>query len=272
MRVDKVSPAQIVHVFESDKRSWTVSKRILKYCKMLFAHACGKKLIEVNPSFGIELTALMGPRLPVHKHVMVTEEERRILLQDIEDIGIGNALTSRILLATYARSIELSKARWNDGDLKAGTWCIPGAVVKTRSGFIVPLTPTVVDWFKGLEDLAGASEWVLPSRVERRRRRHGRDIHVGSTTLWAAITRALERGNIEIRRLTPHDTRSTAKGHMRNTGISREISEIALNHSSKAWKQSTTSARKFLNAASPSNADPTSSWPVKPPETYSVEV
>ena len=66
--------------------------------------------------------------------------------------------------------------------------------------------------------------------MERRRRRHGGDIHVGSTTLWAAITRAFERGDIEIRRFTPHDTRSTAKGHMRNMGISREISEIALNH------------------------------------------
>lgn len=92
---------------------------------------------------------------------------------------------------------------------------------------MVPLTPTVMDWFRDLKDLAGDSDWVLPSRVERRRRRHGGDIHVGSTTLWAAITRAFERGDIEIRRFTPYDTRSTAKGHM---GISREISEIALNH------------------------------------------
>ncbi|MFP3548964.1 hypothetical protein SB748_36860, partial [Rhizobium sp. SIMBA_035] len=31
-------------------------------------------------------------------------------------------------------------------------------------------------------------------------------------------------------RFTPHDTRSTAKGHLRNLGFSRDISEIALNH------------------------------------------
>lgn len=36
--------------------------------------------------------------------------------------------------------------------------------------------------------------------------------------------------DFDIRRFIPHDTRSTAKGHLRNLGFSREISEIALNH------------------------------------------
>lgn len=230
LRVDKVTPAHIVHIVESAERSWTVSRRILTSCKLLFAHACGKKLIHTNPAAGIDIRALMGPRPPVRKRVMLSEEELRLLLKDIDDIGLENALAFRILLATCVRSIELSKARWNDVDLDKGTWWVPDTVVKTRNGFLVPLTPTVIGWFKELKELAGGSEWVLPCRVERRRRRHGGDIHVGSTTLWAAITRAFERGDLEIRRFTPHDTRSTAKGHMRNMGISREISEIALNH------------------------------------------
>jgi hypothetical protein len=48
--------------------------------------------------------------------------------------------------------------------------------------------------------------------------------------LWAAIERAFLRGKLDVQRFTPHDTRSTAKGHMRNMGIAREISELALNH------------------------------------------
>jgi len=230
MRVDKVTPAHIVHVVVSAERSWTVSKRVLTSCKQLFAHACGKQLIYSNPAIGIDITALLGPRPPVRKRVMLTEEELCILLRDVDDIGIENALALRILLATCVRSVELTKARWEHVDLANGTWWVPDAVVKTRMGFLVPLTPTVIGWFEELKELAGGSEWVLPARVERRRRRFGRDIHVGSTTLWAAITRAFERGDIEIRRFTPHDTRSTAKGHMRNLGITREISEIALNH------------------------------------------
>ncbi|WP_322062547.1 integrase family protein [Paraburkholderia sp. J63] len=45
-----------------------------------------------------------------------------------------------------------------------------------------------------------------------------------------AIRGAFERNAFDMRRFTPHDTRSTAKGHLRNLGFSREISEIALNH------------------------------------------
>ncbi|MFT3815554.1 MAG: integrase arm-type DNA-binding domain-containing protein [Acidovorax sp.] len=230
MRVDKVTPAHIVHVIESAERTWTVTKRILTTCTRLFAYACGKKLIYSNPAVGIDFTSLMGTRPPVRKRVMLSEEELCILLKDIEDIGIENALAFRILLATCVRSVELSKARWEHVDLVAGNWWVPDTVVKTRTGFLVPLTPTIVGWFKELKELAGGSEWVLPCRVERRRRRYGGDMHVGSTTLWAAIRRAFVRGDIEIRRFSPHDTRSTAKGHLRNMGFSREISEIALNH------------------------------------------
>ena len=44
------------------------------------------------------------------------------------------------------------------------------------------------------------------------------------------VRRAFERHDIEIRKFTPHDTRSTAKGHLRNMGVSWEESEVALNH------------------------------------------
>ena len=84
--------------------------------------------------------------------------------------------------------------------------------------------------------MSGESQDVLPARQERRRRNQGGATYVASTTLWAAIIRAFERHDIEIQKFTPHDTRSTAKGHVRNIGISREISEIALNHTLKGME------------------------------------
>jgi len=112
---------------------------------------------------------------------------------------------------------------------------VHGGSVRTRQGFLVPLTPTVAQWFRQLKQLAGASEWVLPARTERRRAMHD-DTHMGRTTLWASFARAFDSGKIDIGRFTPHDTRSTAKGHMRNLGVSREISEIALNHKLKGME------------------------------------
>lgn len=134
------------------------------------------------------------------------------------------------------RSTELATARWEYVDLEAGQWIVPEENVKVRRAFMVPPTPTVVGWLRQLQELAGTSEWVLPARQERRRRNQGGDTHVGKTTLWAAIQRAFERGNIDIRRFTPHDTRSTAKGHMRNLGVTNEVSELALNHKLKGME------------------------------------
>lgn len=231
----KVVPADIVHVLESSKRSWTICKRILTSAKQLFGHACGKRLIDYNPCVGIELVALMGARPPIRRRVMLTEDEMRTLLKDIDEIGIANALALRILLATCVRSIELTKAKWEHVDLEKGTWWVPEESVKTRVGFLVPLTPTVVTWFQRLHELAQGSTWVLPARTARRVHRLGAT-HVGTTTLWASIRRAFERGSIDVRRFTPHDTRSTAKGHMRNMGIANEITELALNHKLKGME------------------------------------
>jgi integrase len=89
----------------------------------------------------------------------------------------------------------------------------------------------VVEWFRELSNMAGNSAYLLPARREDRG-----DTHLGRTTLWAAFQRAFKRGDIDIRHFTPHDTRSTAKGHLRNLGFSREISEIALNHTLKGME------------------------------------
>lgn len=223
--VRKVFPEDIVDLLDKSERPWSMKKRILSSARKLFDHAVGRQLIRTNPAAGIKLTALAGPRPPVRKRIMLTKEELQSLLNGIDAIGTENALALRILLATCVRGVELVKARWEHIDLARGTWYVPDESVKTRTGFVVPLTPTVIEWFRKLRVLAHGSDWVLPARTTQRG-----DSHVGRTTLWSALTKGFERGNLDTRRFTPHDTRSTAKGHMRNLGVSREISEIALNH------------------------------------------
>lgn len=232
-----VQAADVVHMIEASGRSWTVSKRILTTATQLFDHAAGKRMIDANPCTGIKLKALKGPRPPVKKRVMLTEKELCTLLADIDNtIGRENGLALRILLATCVRSVELAKARWEFVDFDRNTWFVPDGDVKTRTGFLVPITPTVRNWFECLKAIAGDSEWVLPARTSLRRKKHG-DTHVGGTTLWAAIDRAFTRGGLDIRRFTPHDTRSTAKGHMMNMKIPNEITELALNHKLKGMER-----------------------------------
>lgn len=234
-RVDQVTSMDVVTVLKECDWTWTMTKRALTTASKLFDHACGLTIIPINPCAGIKLTAMKGPRPPVRKRLMLAIEELKVILTGIDFIGRENALAFRILLATCVRGVELVKAKKAHLDLERGTWWVPDDSVKTRSGFLVPLAPAVVEWFRELIDISGDSAYVLPARRGDRVLALG-DVPVGRTTLWAAFNRAFVRGDIDIRRFTPHDTRSTAKGHLRNLGVSREISEIALNHKLKGME------------------------------------
>ena len=233
--VKEIEPAIIVDMLDKSGRTWTVQKRLLTSAKKLFDHAIGKQIINVNPCAGLDLKALIGPRPKIKRRVMLSKDELKVMFSCVDEIGKENALALKIVLATCVRTNELVKARWEDIDFENKVWRVPDESVKTRSGFLVPLSEPVIAWLKELQDLSLGSEWVLPARSTKRTNRLG-DTHVGNTTLWAAITRAVERGDMGTRRFTPHDMRSTAKGHMRNMGISREISELALNHKLKGME------------------------------------
>ena len=231
LNVPDVTSLDVVDMLERSGRTWTMQNRFLTNVTQVFDHAIGRQLIKVNPAAGIKLKALLGPRPPVRKRVMLKDDELRKLLSSVGEIGTENALALKILLATCVRTWELIRARWEHVDFERGSWFVPDETVKTRVGFLVPITPTVAAWFKELRGLAGDSPWVLPGRSARRAGNH-----VGRSTLAASISRAFERGDLDVRKFTPHDTRSTAKGHMRNLGVSREISEIALNHALKGME------------------------------------
>ena len=110
-------------------------------------------------------------------------------------------------------------------DLERGSWRVLGDSTKTKQEFLVPLAPLVVEWIAELIAMSGDSEWLCPARNSQ-----SKTGHVNKKILRDAINRAFATRGLHIRRFTPHDTRSTAKGHLRNLGFSREISEIALNH------------------------------------------
>ncbi|MBD9406312.1 integrase arm-type DNA-binding domain-containing protein [Acidovorax sp. ACV02] len=234
-QVNKVTSIDVVTVLKESGRTWLMTKRLLTSISKVLDHACGLTLIAANPCTGIKLSALKGPRPKTRQRVMLENKELQSLLPGIDFIGRENALAFRILLATCVRGVELVKAKKEHLDLEAGTWWVPAESVKTRAGFLVPLAPVVVDWFHELIALSGDSVYVLPTRRADRSKELG-DVPIGRTTLWAALRRAFERGDMDIRKFTPHDTRSTAKGHLMNMGVSREISEIALNHTLKGME------------------------------------
>ncbi|MDP1899818.1 MAG: tyrosine-type recombinase/integrase [Rubrivivax sp.] len=226
LTVREIEASDVVALIEASSLTWGESNMLLITTKCLFTHACGKRLINVNPCHGIMLSALLGERPPKRQRLMLTREELHLLLN--AGMRRRNALTIRILLATAVRSAELYQARWEHVDLNEAQWHIPKS--KTGAAMDIPLAPIVVDWFKELRTLAGESAYVLPAHSRGRAARRGGDTHVSKDTIRAAIGYWLDADKPAVRRFTPHDLRSTMKSHMRSLGVPRDISEMCLNH------------------------------------------
>jgi site-specific recombinase XerC len=224
--VEKVMPADIVYMIEHCGRPWSVCNTTMVLLRCIFEHAVSRRQINFNPATGINLKSVLGDPPPKRKRVMLLKDELGIVLKDIDRMmGRTDALLFRILLATCVRTIELRTAEKDLIDLDRGSWRVRAEATKTRQEFLVPLAPLVIEWLRELMALSGDSKWLCPARSTRNRKGY-----VHKDVVRAAVKRAFDVHGLDVRRFTPHDTRSTAKGHLRNLGFSRDISEIALNH------------------------------------------
>lgn len=225
-RVSRVEPKDMVDLIENSGLTWTEANMLRVTAAVLFKHAVGKKIIPRSPAAGISMESMLGKRPPIRKRLMMTSEELHVILN--ASMSRVNLLSVRVLFATAVRISEFYTARWEDVHLDAAVWHIPES--KTGPAMDIPLAPAVVEWFTELRELAMESAYVVPSRVEARRKRFGGDIHINMNTIGEAIDWWLLDETPNVRRFTAHDARSTAKSHMRALGVSRDISEMCLNH------------------------------------------
>ncbi|MEB2544363.1 tyrosine-type recombinase/integrase [Burkholderia cenocepacia] len=226
MSVQSIGPADIVAEIERHDLGWVETFTLWCVLRGLFKHAAGKKIIVSNPCAGILLDAIIGKRPEVKQRLMLTDDELHVLLNaKMRDV---NLYAIRIALATGVRISELYTARRRDLYLDEARWYIPKS--KTGPEMDIPLAPIVIDWFERLLDLAGTSEYILPARLNNRLDRHDGDTHVSKDAIREAIDYWIEHHDPAIRRFTPHDLRSTMKSHMRRLKVSRDISEMCLNH------------------------------------------
>lgn len=226
MAVRSVGPADVVAQIERVKTGWV--ELFTLWCVLLgiFKHATGKKLIFASPCAGVQLEAIIGKRPEIKKRLMLSTDELAVLMN--AQMKSDNLLAVKILLATGVRISELFTALREDVFLAEARWHIPQS--KTGPAMDIPLASCVVDWFKELFLLAGNSKYVLPARLRTRIERYDGDAHVSKDAIREAIDYWIENHKPAIRRFTPHDLRSTMKSHMRKLGVSRDISEMCLNH------------------------------------------
>ncbi|MFM0173201.1 tyrosine-type recombinase/integrase [Paraburkholderia sediminicola] len=229
MSVQSVGPADVVAEIERHELGWVEAFTLWCVLRGIFKHAAGKKMIVASPCAGIQLEAIIGKRPEVRKRLMLTDAEIGVLTN--AKMNTENLLSMRVLLATGVRISELLTARREHVFLDEARWHIPKS--KTGPEMDIPLAPSVVDWFRQLDELAGQSGYVLPARLRTRFERLDGDANVSKDALREAIEFWIDNHKPKIRRFTPHDLRSTMKSHMRKLGVPRDISEMCLNHKLK---------------------------------------
>ena len=119
-----------------------------------------------------------------------------------------------LMVLTALRSGEARLARWEEIDLDARVWTIPGARMKAGAEHRVPLSPRAVEILRGLRDAGDGTGLVFRSArggalAEDAFRELGRRVGLAAT---------------------PHGFRSSFRSWCGDTGIAREVAEAALAH------------------------------------------
>lgn len=220
--VREITTTDVVYLVESVGKVH-VASLVLIALSRIFKHGIAKHVALTNPCLGISATAICDAPKPTRLRLKLSEDELRVVLPALPSIGIENALAIKILLSTCVRTNELVKAEWVDIDFEKAEWTIPKANSKTRKGFTIPLSPSIVSWFKELQQHACSSKYVLPART-------GKQTHIALLTIGVALNKLCNK--LEgVRRFTPHDLRSTARSHLTELGVSIIVAERCLNHS-----------------------------------------
>jgi integrase len=118
--------------------------------------------------------------------------------------------------ATVARSAEARLAVWEEFDLGARTWTVPGGRTKTGRQHVVPLSPVAMAALDEARAYANGSGLVFPSPK-------GRTLTSGSLSRFT-----------RLEGFTPHGLRASFRTWCAETGVRREVAEAALAHTAGA--------------------------------------
>lgn len=190
----------------------------------MFNHAIKMHMITHNPALAFDV-ADAGGQEQARKRNLTRDEIAKLFsaMKTAKGFSKENALCIKLLLALGVRKGELIGASWDEFDLEAGVWHLPAIRTKTEAAISIPLSDTVIGWFKELKQLSYGSNWVLPARKMQN------NVHVSESTLGVALAK-IQHG---LDSFTIHDMRRTAKTLLASLGVQPHISERCLNHKIK---------------------------------------
>lgn len=189
-----------------------VANRVIELLRAVFNRCTRLRLISLpNPAEGIE------PYKEVSRDRFLKPDEIPNFFKALESESQDNRDFFLIALLTGARKSNVLAMKWEDLDLKTGSWRVPGELSKNGQPMVIPLTNPA------LEILAERSKTKSNTFVFSGKGQSG---HMTSPKrAWQRIV--ARAGLSDIR---PHDLRRSLGSWMVNTGASLAIVGGTLGH------------------------------------------
>lgn len=205
----------------------TIANDALGYMKQIFNFGVKLDVVAGNPAAAFKPSDAGGTEKSRERALSIEEIEQLFdaIHSNINQFGVSNMLSVKLLLLTGVRKNELLQALWEEVDFESSCWTIPKHRTKTGKEFKIPLSTGAMSCLLSLKGLAFDSKFLFPSR-----RAGKRFEHVSPDTLNRAISVLLEKDDTDIEHFTVHDLRRTYRSLLSQLKILPHIAERCLNH------------------------------------------
>ena len=215
----EVSAAHVLAILRRvhGRGATSIAVLIRQWVSAIFRFGVATLRAEHDPAAALR-GALRRP--PVQHKTAFALEPLRVLLDTVRSSGatVPVRLALQMLALTFVRPGELRHARWEEFDLDAGLWRIPGHRMKMREAHLVPLSSQALALLVQLRALASSDVFLFPNIRDPQR--------VMSMT---TLNRCLERLGFGGR-FSAHAFRATASTALNELGFSGDLIERQLAH------------------------------------------
>lgn len=195
-----------------------------KILRQMFKYGIHRAIVQHSP---VQLLFSPGGREKPRDRAL-NEQELTAFVQGIDAVCASpqKAAAIMLLLLTLQRRSSLALAEWQEVDLESRVWNIPAQHDKMRRAHSLPLNDWAIDTFRILKNYSADSRFVLPTR--------GGTSAASPQLITRSVTRLQDRFKaIGIGNFTTHDLRRTGRTQLAKLGITKEVAERILNHSTE---------------------------------------
>ena len=244
-RIDSIDRADAIKLVDDikDRGTPVLANRARTAARTFFSWAIDKALIDENP-FG--RTKPVAKEFPRKRYL--SDDEIRILWRATEQLDWLWRAFFRLLILTGQRRDEVAECPWVEIMPEDALWTIPEERTKNKRKHLVPLSPPVATLLHGLPKVQIATEVNGTTKLEN----SPLILTTTGTTPISGFSGAKEKLDKAMKKITLtdaaklgcdpvviapwriHDLRRSVASGMRRIGISLDIVERTLNHTSGA--------------------------------------